>query len=126
MITILLQLPTIFILNSISPILYLRARRLHLASPEKLMRKSIFLRRKSPCKKTFQGLDNILCCLISAEKVANSVFKEELLTSKVLCSQVNNVDTVIMSKRQAIPGPGSYEPKVTIDKFGIYHLSNIP
>lgn len=36
------------------------------------------------------------------------------------------LDQVLLSKKQAIPGPGSYEPKQNIDKFGIYHLSNIP
>lgn len=35
-------------------------------------------------------------------------------------------DTVFLSKKQAIPGPGSYDPKSSIDKFGIYYLSNIP
>ena len=36
------------------------------------------------------------------------------------------IDPTLLSKKQAIPGPGSYEPKSAIDKFGVYHLSNQP
>ena len=28
-------------------------------------------------------------------------------------------------KKQAIPGPGSYEPKNGLDKHGVYYVSNI-
>jgi hypothetical protein len=91
------------------------------------MRKFTYHRRKYPCKKTFQGQGSIPCYLLSEGKDANLVSKEELLTSKVTLACNNySLDPVITSKRLAIPGPGSYEPKINIDKYGIYHLSNIP
>ncbi len=34
-------------------------------------------------------------------------------------------DTVNIIKKQAIPGPGTYEPKVNLDSIGVYHLSNL-
>lgn len=35
------------------------------------------------------------------------------------------VDSVMITVKQNIPGPGTYDPKVNLDKVGIYHLSTI-
>lgn len=35
------------------------------------------------------------------------------------------IDQVMITVKQNIPGPGTYDPKVNLDKVGIYHLSTI-
>lgn len=35
------------------------------------------------------------------------------------------IDIIRIITKQAIPGPGSYEPKTNLDKHGVYFVSNL-
>ena len=91
------------------------------------MTKSTFLPKKHLSRKTYQDLGSIPCSPQSDKKEESTPCRGEPLTIKVFIriSFQSSVDTVHLIKKQSIPGPGSYEPKVGLDKYGIYHLSNL-
>jgi len=43
----------------------------------------------------------------------------------MLKTVLNYLDEVKLTVKRNVPGPGAYDPKLGIDKMGVYHLSNL-
>ena len=86
------------------------------------MTRFISLHSKFQLTDLFLALELTVFTPLQEEKVENLVYKEEPLILEVIVF-INLVDTVLQCLKQAVPGPGNYNPKTDLDKVGRYTLS---